>query len=435
MPVSPHYWTPVYNAFDPFSPVPPDKLEAWFVERPRRPVDALLRRLDPGRLPQRTILVGHPASGKSSELTQLAAELARRYDYFVVRLDLEPNLDIERVNPLEVLFLVGAAIYKVAQAELEDKPNPELLQEMVRGLETVVRTHTDNKEFTLNVRDLLAGLICFGATVIGGPGAGAAARALTGAVTGFRFVSGTNKEIVRRLEVQPSLKEMVERLNVLIDEVQAKAGRPLVLIVDGLDKPRDEDTVALNFLHTPYLADIRCRVVYAAPMLVFYSPRFAQVRARFPILPFPNIKLHKRGAPEKRDQEGYRTMREVVQRRLHSLGLTPERVIAPEALDDLIRGSGGVMRDLIRLVQDAALNAESEGKDRIDRAASGRALADLRMLYEAQLTPPYRSVLERVRDTNQRTEDRECDELLQGNFVLSYLNDDVWFDVHSILRE
>jgi len=97
MPISPHYWTPIYNAFDPFSPVPPDKLEAWFVERPRRPVDALLRRLDPGRLPQRTILVGHPASGKSSELTQLAAELARRYDYFVSYLNDDVWFDVHSI--------------------------------------------------------------------------------------------------------------------------------------------------------------------------------------------------------------------------------------------------------------------------------------------------------------------------------------------------
>ncbi|MFQ5857198.1 MAG: hypothetical protein ACE5LU_16435 [Anaerolineae bacterium] len=424
----------IHNAFNPFEPIPPDKLDAWFVERPQGPLEALLNDLHPEKVPKRVILVGHPSSGKSTELTKLAAELADRFDYFVVRINLEQNLDIDRVNPVEVIFLMGAAIHKVAQAELKEEPDPEPLKAMKQGLETIVQTHTANKGYEVDLADLLGNLVCFGAGFIGGPGVGKATEAvIKRVVPPFRFSSGTDVEVIRKTEVEPQVDKMVDGLNALIDDVEAKAEKRLVLIADGLDKPRDPDVIALNFADKKFLVDPACRVVYAAPMLVYYAPRFAGVRTRFPVLEFPNVKLHERDDPEQRDEEGYETMRQVVHRRLRWLALEPNQVITPQALDLLIGSSGGVMRDLVRLVQDAAGKAEVAGKGHIDESIAAKAVSTLRRQFEAQLDPRYRRVLEEVRRTHQRTEHKECDELLQGNFVLSYVDGDVWFDVHSIL--
>ena len=106
-------WTNISNTFVPLEPVPPDKLDTWFVTRPDSPLEALTRQLAPDRLPQQYILVGQPASGKSSELTKLAAELKQRYDALVVRFDMTDNTDVERANPVEVIFLMGAALFVV----------------------------------------------------------------------------------------------------------------------------------------------------------------------------------------------------------------------------------------------------------------------------------------------------------------------------------
>ena len=78
--MTPSTWAAISNAFTPFDPVPPSKLDQWFVERPSGTVEYLLRTLSPEKLPRRHILVGQLASGKSSELTKLAAELKQRYD-------------------------------------------------------------------------------------------------------------------------------------------------------------------------------------------------------------------------------------------------------------------------------------------------------------------------------------------------------------------
>jgi hypothetical protein len=105
--MTPSIWAAIGNTFTPFDPVPPSRLDQWFIERPSGTVEYLVRLLSPERWPRRQILVGQLASGKSSELTKLAAELKNRHDALVVRFDMTDNTDVERANPVEVLFLIS----------------------------------------------------------------------------------------------------------------------------------------------------------------------------------------------------------------------------------------------------------------------------------------------------------------------------------------
>lgn len=451
--MTPSIWAAIGNAFTPFDPVPPDLLDQWFVERPSETVEYLVRLLSPERLPRRHILVGQLASGKSSELTKLAAELKRRHNALVVRFDMTDNADVERANPVEVLFLMGAAIFKVANAELPDdhRPDRRLLEKLQTGLEKLVQTHTENKEYSVNLDKLLSGLLVFGGAHIAGP-VGATIGAVVSptllqTVKGiakehmpFRFTSGTNTQVVRKLEVEPQVETMVEVLNEIIDDVQSKTDRFLVLVVDGLDKLRDTDVIELNFLEKKFLNGPQCRVLYTGPLDLYYSPQFGEVRTRFPIIPFSHIKLHDQDNPMERDESGVAFMREVVHRRLTWLGLTPDTTIAPEAMELLIQGSAGVMRDLIRLLQSAALQAEIKDEARIELPAARKALNELRRQLLAQLDPDYHLVLDAVRKTHQRVggeeQSKKCDQLLRNDIVLGYINnttEDIWFDAHAAL--
>lgn len=435
MTVTMSMWTRIYNAFDPYRPVPPEKIDAWFVERPASPLLHLLTDLDPGRLPSRSILVGQLSSGKSTELVKVATELRRRHDYFVVLLDLDESLDIEKANPVEVVFLMGAAVYKVATAELRGDPPPvALMNQLSNGLETIVKTQTANRNFSLNLAEVLGKVACYGASLLGGPVGTAVAEVAERTVGGGKFVSGTDAGVVRKLEVEPQIERMVERLNELIADVQARSGRSLVLVVDGLDKIRDPDLIELNFAEKKFLADPACRVVYSGPIDLYYSPRFAGVRSRFPIRPFPNVKLRTSDAPPRLVESGYAMLREVVDRRLASLGLSRAEAIDTPALDALIAASAGVVRDLVAMVREATTEADIAGKVAIDVEAAARTILARRRLYAVQLSPKYRAVLDRVKANHARTDNPECDELLRAGLILNYINDlEEWFDVHAIL--
>ncbi len=358
-------WSMISNLFSPLDPVPPSLLDAWFVERPDQTLDYLVSLLSPEKLPGQHILVGQLASGKSSELTKLASELQKQYDAMVIRFDMTDNIaDTERANPVDVIFLMGAAIFKAASADLpaHRQPDRQLLENLKSGLESLVQTHTDNKKFEVNLDKLLAGLIVFGGAALAGP-IGAAAgltissntsktvQTLAQKLMPFRFISGTNTQVVRRLEVEPDVEGMIDGLNAIIDDVRLQAEQPLILLVDGLDKLRDPDLISLNFLENNFLNGPNCSVLYTGPLDLYYSPQFGEVRSRFLVVPYPHVKLYDRHNPNAVDHGAYDLMRQVVYRRLQAEQFEPEAIIALDVLDLLIQGSGGVMRDLIRLMQ------------------------------------------------------------------------------------
>ncbi len=430
------YWAPVYNYFDPFRPVPPDKLDAWFVRRPDSPLSVLLTHFRPEHLPERLIMFGHRSSGKSSELARLTKELAAEdFGYFVIHLDLSRNLNINRVNVIETLFLIGAAVYKVVK-DANLKPDEGRFRALVNSLNTIAQKHTENKNFEVNWASLLKGLVCFGAGLLAGPAGAPVVIGAADALQDFNFISGTSTEIVRKVEVEPQISEMLGRVNEVIDDAQAKARRNVVLIVDGLDRVQNDDMIELLFIHNRSLAEINCRVLYTAPMSVKYQPQFAPIRQSLQTVPFPNIRLHHRHS-QKPDEAGFEAMQAIVSSRLASAGRDHgydyTDAISPKALESLVLASGGLVRDLIRLMRDACVQAELDGSRRIEPETAQNVVAALRREYEAQLTPRYRDVLAEVRKTQQRVEGPECDLMLAGNFVLSYSNKDIWYDVHSIL--
>jgi len=57
----------------------------------------------------------------------------------------------------------------------------------------------------------------------------------------------------------------------------------------------------------------------------------------------------------------------------------------------------------------------------------------MRRDLKASLNVIYRRELAEVLKTHEVTGSEKCDELLLANYVLSYVNDDIWFDVHSVI--
>jgi len=92
------------------------------------------------------------------------------------------------------------------------------------------------------------------------------------------------------------------------------------------------------------------------------------------------------------------------------------------------------MRDLVRLIQSAALQAELAGKHSIEEPEAKRVLNELRRQLMAQLTPDYHEILQRVRDTRQRIGGdgaEKCDLMLRNDIVLARIIHTSFFQRHS----
>lgn len=423
-------WKRVLNAFDPRQ-APWDKEAAqWYVERSDRPLNRLAERLVSSSFPVKAIVTGHRGSGKSWALAHLARNPQIADQFLVVWLDVERSTDIFNVNHVEVLFLMGLAAFKAAQ-NLGFQPNRKYLEALVDSLTTLVRQETSNEGFRINLDEVLGAVIAIGLGVAaaGAGPVGAAVAGMGALLKGLPITLGLSSETVRRIEVRPRIAEIVNRLNDLLEEIRRTASRPLLMIVDGLDKIELEQARVV-FAESRILQEPACHILYTAPILLYYSPDLASARQLFATYEFPNVRLFHQGNQEQRDKQGYGFLREVVQTRLRKLGLDPDEVVKPEALDELVAMSGGVVRELILMMQEAAAEVLANGLDCVDLAVARRVIYWLRRQYAAGLSLPYLEELRKVHETGRPTGTEICDKLLQNLYILSYANDDLWYAVH-----
>jgi hypothetical protein len=445
------FWTPIWNIFDPYEAIRPEQMDRWFVARPHSPLARLRADLSPDSDPMHALLFGHRSSGKTTELTRLAADLASAFpQYFVVWVDISENVPgIDRVTHPDVLFLMGAALYKLAAEVLPAAPDPTSFQALTESLETLVHESKASRTYRVP-KDTLDNLVCFAATLAGEVAAGPLGAFIAGqtvrTVSGlFQFDSGLTLEDVRKREItEPRLRDIQSALNLLVAEVASKNKVQVLFLIDGLDRIRSFETARLLFAtDAEWLDAPHCRVVYTTPIFLYYSLAFGQVKLSFPWYPFPNVRLHAPhqgpdvpGEPDLSPGGGYEAMRRVVRQRLASppLKLAPDEIITPEGLDVLVAGSAGVMRDLISLMRYAAREAELAEQSRIGEEVAWEAVYALRRDLSAGLTTAYRRTLLDVLQTHDVPPEGEVGrELLLGNYVLSYRNKDLWYDVHTAI--
>ncbi len=443
------FWAPIWNAFDPFKPLQvEEQMDRWYVERPHSPLRRLRADLSPDHTPQHALILGHRSSGKTTELIRLAADLAADFaQYFVVWVDVSESIpNIDRVTQADVVFLMGAALYKLAAEVLPHPPDLKSYQALTESLESLVRETTASKTYRVP-KDTVDKLVCFAATLAGGVAAGPLGAFFAGqsvkTVSGLlRFDSTLSVKDVRRREVaEPCLRDIVTALNFLIADVSRANEVEVLFLVDGLDRIRDMETAEFIFAtDAEWLDGPACRVVYTMPIFLYFSPVFGQVLMEFPPYPFPNVRIHAPhvgpDVPGEPDEEGYETMRRVVRLRLAAppLSLEPDEVITPAALDVLVEGSAGILRDIVRLMRYAITEAELADRSRIGVEVAREAVYALRRDLSAALNPAYRQILLDVLKTHDvPTATQQGAELLLGNYILSYRNRDLWYDVHSAL--
>lgn len=402
----------------------PEDVARFFVDRqehdPTRSVLRLLKlRLENSvgqPRPYKGLLTGHVGCGKTCELMRLGQELAQ--DFLVIWLDAEATLSTEKANHFDILLAMGVSAHAAARAA-GLRPDRRLVDALLKSLASFVRKYEERKGFTLRLDMLLrqvftAALVASAGAAGGPPAALAAGAAAVGAnqlLRESRIDLNVRDENVRLLELPANRQEVVGALNQLLDHVRQKAGRPVLLIVDGLDKvppPRAH----LLFAETRLLAELAAALLYTTP-IEFYHRLGAgtAVQVFDEHLLLPNVAVHQRPPvgpdwrqPRQPDDAGLQVGRHVVRARLEAGGRAPEDLITPVALDVLALASGGVMRELIRSFRDAATFAQLLGLSQIDEALARDVMGRRRQEAGLRLTANHREALRDVLERLDATE-------------------------------
>ncbi|MDI9336643.1 MAG: hypothetical protein QM520_06415 [Gammaproteobacteria bacterium] len=359
------------------------------------------------------LFTGHRGSGKSTELLRLKEELKSRR-FFAIYIDVEGLLDLADLDYLDVLL----SIAKQTEEELRTSGillNPDLLENLGQWF-------ADKFIETDQLNELSAGLQTQAETTANIPFIAKIMARLTA-----EMKTASSRRITTRQKLEREQAVFIEKLNILLLDARAKVQKhghkDIVLIVDGLEKmhyrilPDKQSSHAHLFVvHAEQLKAPHCHIVYTLPISLVFNANLGNDFNDLQLLPMVRM-----------DAQGLGCLGAVVARRV-DIAATFEQA---SDIEELARLSGGVMRDLMRLIR---LSTDTDNA-RIGALDIEYAKTTLIREYDRLLRNEEIEKLEWVIAHRRVTGDEYYARLLNLRIILEYQNGDRWAGVHPAVLQ
>ena len=433
--------TRIYNAFDSDQPLPANDdlryVDLSEVRGQSKTARKLVQKiLNVSGYTSHHLLMGHTKCGKTTELLRTqrfleekgyatvffdVADIASRtFEYTTVLLlmagQVVEQLSARKPKPIEVK---GASAQKLAEFLLE-------------------KEITHSQEFKGEATGKLDAKIAPGflAQFLGHLGLGLELRG------GF----GRSRDITLKLEADT--KGFLNAVQEVIGDACTQTGKAgfkgLVVICDGCDKlalsatdeaGKSHDLQRAMFVdHAPDLRSVPCHVIYTVPISI--SVNLGDIWEQMPEF-LPAVPVNKlTGIDDKYPEAGRTALKEVICKRLVQQGADHNALFADASLlDQLITFSGGHISDLILLVRQAVLEAQTDDVEKVSEShvklsIRGRAQEYTRLVEARYL--PCLATIDKSKNAPSGTD--EYRELIFKRLVLEYLcGDDNKVDLHPLV--
>ena len=387
-----------YINFDPARPLP--GVSEFYVKRGRNPLDKMKRALLRGSLSTSKFLFsGHRGSGKSTELNRLMAYPKIQDKYFIVHYSVRDVLDPAGIEYTDLLLSIGAQIFIEATEKRKLKLRQGLLDELKRWMGAIETEESDQISTGVEIGTDLK-------------------------VLQAKLKTGDTSRINIRKNIEARLPSFVNTTNLIIAEVEQKTRKNVLVSIDDLDKPDLEVARRLFYERQSSLTLPGCSIIYTIPIALLYSPDAGQVMQPFTqSYVLPNVTIMKRH-DKSPDEEGRMVMKEFVGKRM-SLELVGE-----DALDYAIYVSGGVFREMARIMAMAADNAIACESEKIGKQDVEDAESEITNEFRRMLETKDYEVLREICRKRELIGSDMCAKLLHNLSILEYQNKDNWCNVH-----
>jgi len=376
--------------------------------------DSLYSRIVSSDTHERLLIVGHGGCGKSTELLMLMAKLTQK-NMPVVIVEAINDLDLYNFSFIDIFVRIVERMVQYA-IECEFKINKNIIKAFQKSLTTKSTEEywKDDTEFGAD------GSISAKATIP------FYLKAILKINSSLKMASGFKEEL--RQEIKPKIHEVIASLNALIDDLSTQASQPITLIIDGLEKCRQEPVRKLFVEDIAFLAGIQAHLVIACPIGVYRSADAAVLSSYFksPVV-IPMIKTHHQDGSLY--SEGVEVIRDLVEKRV---GLS---FFEDGVLNTIITKAGGSLRDTCLLLSESAFQAFMRNRTTVDMDSVAFTMKnfanDLFFRIKADLYSRTKLIYEGDLEAKA---DEELSELLYSGAVFEY-NGDRWVDLHPLVRD
>jgi len=426
--------------FKVFSPQPLVGGSPYYVDlfevRGDNPIKSLARRLIAGPKDKQHILFsGFTGCGKSTELNKLAKQLEDENDFIIVHLNITKDIDPINVSYVELLPLAMEKLFKAVHHHKikvdenlldtinhwKDDKEIEKIKEFTKGAET--KAGTEGKYSLL-------GFVKF-----------------YGSLNASMSTSRSAKETITNI-IEPRLSDLINHCNDLIREIKQKLQKidkkGLLIIFENMDKLSRERSENLFYDHSNVLTALKANIIYTFPISLRHSDKYNTIANKFNDgFKLPMVKvIEKDGSNYK---PGRAALLDVILKRVEKSDFDNEDLI-----NHFIEKSGGVMRDLFKLLNAAADNALNYERNTINEEDFTYAVNRLKNDYEyalaerrsendedvlIEVSDIYKTLKKLVANHNKTIDNNLVTlSLLENQSILGY-NGDNWYDVHPIVKD
>ena len=378
----------------------------FYVDRPGNPVAELEQALLAPfyRLPK-YFFSGHRGCGKSTELRRVAVNPAIRAKYWPMHFTIQDEADVNSLDYRDILLAISGQMYRQYRAGGGRLPK-QLLSELDQFRGRV------EKEVTITSGRLTGSEV-------------------EGKLDAFFAQAGIKLKLEPKIRtvvhqvIEEDITGLIDLLDTISTAIYNTTGRWPLVLIDDLDKPDPARAREIFYDRRGVMLQPNVAIVYTVSSHLFYSAEFEAIRDRAIFL--PNVRLHPHRKPDERDAGGYRTMRMFVHKRMH-----PDLIVS-DALEEAIRTSGGVFREMCRVMRYAVGRARIKTQPQVELEDVQRAGAEIRNEYRRILTAEQRRLLLEVHDHNRLDQPDKLGPLMQMLAALEQRNDEVGWGVHPAL--
>lgn len=368
------------------------------------------------------IFAGHRGCGKSTLLAEFCREIGDRF--FVVSFSIADMIEMSDISHINILYAIAVQMMTVAE------------EKKIKIKDSVKKTFYSwftTTQTNIEINDI-------NQTVGGGLNFFKLLR------TDFQANVKTRQEIKEKFEKR--FDELIRTINEISTVIQNAADQDIVVIIDDLDKVDLKLVREIFYENLNSLLQPQFRIIFTIPIAVMREIELLtklQSETNNPIEFMPVGKLFTKENSRDPDAEPIavitNTFIDILNKRIK-----PE-LIEPDILEQIIIYSGGVLREAIRITRLCCskclleLRLDPDLEDiKINQSILAEAIKDIRNDFATPLFDSDYKILAAVYQSFNPAGETEQDkqrflDLLHGLYILEYLNDDKWYDIHPIVVE
>lgn len=381
------------------------------------------------------VFTGHSGCGKSTLLAELGFRLKDTDRYFVVSFSISDTIERSAVDHVNILFAMALKLLEAAELR-QVKLKPGIKVELYRwlGKHTQTESNAVEAEITASGEASLEGGI---------PGL---IKFLAAIKSKLKVNSVIRNEITR--EFAKKISELIIKIDQIQTYIETATNQHVLVVIDDLDKLDLAVVESIFIKNIQPLLDPNCRIIYTIPIAILRDVNIKrgleQVVKQIHTMRVTKFfsKQEVRNPGRLANAEYVEIFGQVIDRRL------PSELIDPAIKQEIILKSGGVLRELIRLVDRCCDKCLQQIRSQlrkskfdqvpiVNRSVLDEVLIDFQIEFAEPLGKVDLASLKQIYDDMEPndTENQRFLDLLHGLYILEYRNSELWYDLHPIVQD